>query len=137
MPDSRQEDRGFQASTYMAPETFEFEGKNTEIFTPATDCWSVACIIYRLLTGEATFHSPRDIITFSKFSPNLGDKLYNRGIGILGTSFISQLLQRDPRKRLTAEGALHHSWTRVSSEKPSEGLKRRLYGTRPNLMDLG
>jgi len=137
MPEIKQEDRGLHATTYMAPEAFEFDGKNPEVFTPKTDCWSVGCIIYRLLTGENPFRSPRDTITFTKFGINLGDKPYPTGIGDLGISFISQLLQRDPGYRSTAKDALQHSWTRVSSEKPSEGLKQRLYGTHRNPIDVG
>ena len=114
----------------MAPETFEFGGKNTDIFTPATDCWAVACIIYRLLTGEALFRSPRDIITFTKVGTHLRDILLKRGIGSIGISFISELLQRDPRNRMTAKTALQHPWAQVSSETPSERLKQKLNDTR-------
>lgn len=136
MPEIRQEDRGLQKTTYVAPETFDFDGTNTEVFTPQTDCWSVGCIIYRLLTGETPFRSPRDIYTFTEMGTNLRGILSRRGISNIGISFISQLLQRDPRNRLTAGAALQDSWARASSEKLSERLKLKLYGTRPSPMDL-
>jgi len=129
LPETRQEDHGLQDTTYMAPETFEFDGKNTEIFTPAADFWSVGCIIYRLLAGVAPFRSPRDIITFTEMSTNLRDVLLQRGIESIGISFISQLLQRDPHDRLTATTALQHPWPQVSSDRLSGGLKDRLYDT--------
>lgn len=129
MPEIRQEDRGLQNITYVAPETFDFDGTNTEVFTPQADCWSAACIIYRLLTGDAPFRSPRDIYTFTEMGTYLRDPLSRRGISSVGISFISQLLQRDPRNRLTAEAALQDSWARVSSEKISERLKLKFYDT--------
>lgn len=129
LPETRQEDRGLQDTTYMAPETFEFDGNNTEVFTPATDCWSVGCIIYRLLAGAAPFRSPRDIIIFTEMGISLKDVLLQRGIESIGISFISQLLQRDPHDRLTATTALQHPWLQVSSDRLSGGLKDKLYDT--------
>ena len=129
IPEIRQEDRGLQDTTYMAPETFEFDGKNTEIFTKATDCWSVGCIIYRLLTGVAPFRSPRDIITFTEMDTNLKGVLLQRGIDDVGISFLSGLLERDPQKRLKAIDALKHHWPQVSSDRLSRELKHRLSDT--------
>lgn len=122
-------DRGLEDTTYRAPETFEFDGGNTEIFTKAADCWSVGCIIYRLLTGVAPFRTTRDIIKFTEMSTEMRSLLVEKGINDDGISFFSGLLQKCPPKRLKASDALNHHWSQVSSDMLSGRLKDSLSDT--------
>ena len=89
---------------YMAPEI-----RNNESYLYAIDMWSFGVTVYLLLSGQLPFSktSNSKIGAFS-FAPDC------RASG-LAQQFVRELLEVDPNKRLTAAGALEHTW--VSNEQ--------------------
>jgi len=111
-------------TTYMSEELFNFDG-DTETFTSATDCWSVGCILYRLMLGqelsppELVFRVMQDFSPASELRPRMSE---------VGTLFIEHLLHKNPGSRLiSAEATLKESWVQNAGVQVSENIRNKLY----------
>ncbi|XP_030832817.1 calcium/calmodulin-dependent protein kinase type IV [Strongylocentrotus purpuratus] len=91
-------------------------------YCKAVDMWSVGVITYILLCGFEPFYDDRgDNYIYKKIiradyafiSPWWDD------ISDSAKDFIDRLLVTDPKKRLCAEGALHHPWVREENSAAS------------------
>ncbi|KAI0560313.1 Serine/threonine protein kinase [Gracilaria domingensis] len=120
-------------SYYIAP---EIVGKGG--YGPAVDIWASGVVLYIanvpllseilnhftiMLCGRFPFWGKTDIEYMKSLSR--GPCMVGEGwdqVSEEGKQFLKQLLQVDPKKRLTAEQALNHPW--VSRDAPS--LDRRL-----------
>ncbi|XP_065555189.1 myosin light chain kinase, smooth muscle-like [Lathamus discolor] len=92
---------------FMAPEVVAFEPVSF-----STDMWSVGVICYILLSGESPFQGDNDMETLSNITAaqwDFEEETFSE-ISQLAKDFISQLLQKDPRNRLSSMGALLHPW---------------------------
>nr|XP_005508262.1 myosin light chain kinase, smooth muscle [Columba livia] len=116
---------------FMAPEVVAFEPVG---FT--TDMWSVGVICYILLSGESPFQGDNDMETLSNITAaqwDFEEETFSE-ISQQAKDFICQLLQKDPRHRLSSAGALLHPWLQqpqpsntkvLSKERIKQFLTRR------------
>jgi calcium/calmodulin-dependent protein kinase I len=98
---------------YVAPEILERNPYNTQC-----DQWSLGVIVYILLGGYSPFDEKSQDLLFKRiragdytFHPEFWDPVSNDA-----KDLIRALLTVDPRKRLTAEQALQHTWMTVSDD---------------------
>eukprot|EP01136_Pigoraptor_vietnamica_P034611 Opistho-1_new@98788 len=99
--------------TYCAPEVLA--GKLP--YGKAVDMWSLGVIVYLLLSGRPAFQDDNGNILFDNI---MAGKFDFDGAVWEGTSsdakdFISQLLQTDAERRLSAREALQHPWVSGSA----------------------
>ncbi|XP_071102806.1 serine/threonine-protein kinase 17B-like [Haliotis cracherodii] len=96
---------------YVAPEVLDYEPLNT-----MTDMWSMGVLAYVMLTACAPFAGENNQETFCNISQVKLDfpaELFGE-ISDLAQDFISCLLVKNPRKRLTARQCLDHPWLKTS-----------------------
>ncbi|KAM3863806.1 myosin light chain kinase, smooth muscle-like [Diretmus argenteus] len=102
---------------FVAPEVINYEP-----VLLASDMWSVGVICYILLSGESPFQGNSDaetlaLVTAAKWE--FDDESFE-DITEQAKSFISSLLNKDPRQRMTCAQALAHPWMGAfDSEDPS------------------
>jgi len=91
---------------YMAPEVID------GVYTCIVDCWSVGCIVYRLIAGNDLFKSFGDIYKFKYTgAPSPESALVDRGLCSDDcVKFVANLITVDPSRRLDATAALDHPW---------------------------
>ena len=92
---------------YKAPEIYR-----KEPYGLACDMWSLGVTIYAIVTGYLPFNGKnREELEYSVLTGQY-DKglLYDSGVSQMCVDFISQLLNQDPSRRMTAEEALAHPW---------------------------
>ncbi|XP_057951540.1 calcium-dependent protein kinase 10-like [Malania oleifera] len=103
---------------YMAPEVLK---RN---YGPEVDIWSAGVILYILLCGVPPFWAEteqgvalailRGVIDFKREPwPQISDG---------AKSLVRQMLEPDPRKRLTAQQVLEHSWLQNAKKAPNVPL---------------
>nr|XP_026654317.1 myosin light chain kinase, smooth muscle isoform X1 [Zonotrichia albicollis] len=116
---------------FMAPEVVAFEPVSL-----STDMWSVGVICYILLSGESPFQGDTDMETLSNVTAARWDFEEESFLEISqqAKDFISQLLQKEPSRRLPSAGALLHPWLQqpqpsspkvLSKERIRQFLARR------------
>jgi serine/threonine protein kinase len=100
----------------MAPEILNYvPGVNpgSSEYTNAVDIWALGCIVYRLASGVVPFPPGLSLVTFcaddSTFPPQ------GLALSELGNKFVRDLIVPYPSRRLTAQQALDHAWTRAGS----------------------
>ncbi|KAM6993712.1 myosin light chain kinase, smooth muscle-like [Passerculus sandwichensis] len=116
---------------FMAPEVVAFEPVSF-----STDMWSVGVICYILLSGESPFQGDTDMETLSNVTAarwDFEEESFSE-ISQQAKDFISQLLQKEPSRRLPSAGALLHPWLQqpqpsspkvLSKERIRQFLARR------------
>jgi serine/threonine protein kinase len=99
---------------YVAPEVLDLE---SEGYDSRADMWSVGVVIYILLGGYAPFEGPVHELArvITKGDYEFHDK-YWCDISDDATNMISNLLQIDPERRLSAEEALQCPWMIIEEE---------------------
>ncbi|XP_043957725.1 myosin light chain kinase, smooth muscle-like [Gambusia affinis] len=92
---------------FVAPEVINYEPVGLE-----TDMWSIGVICFILLSGESPFQGNNDAETFAlvtaasfEFDPESFEDISDEA-----KDFISSLLKKDQRSRLSCTEALAHSW---------------------------
>ncbi|XP_073674607.1 myosin light chain kinase, smooth muscle [Garra rufa] len=92
---------------FVAPEVINFEP-----VCLATDMWSIGVICYILLSGESPFQGESDTETLSLVTAAQWefDEESFEDITDMAKDFISSLLSKDVRRRISCEEALAHSW---------------------------
>lgn len=99
---------------FAAPEVVSFEA-----ITPATDVWAVGVITYVVLSGLSPFLGEDDGETMSNISKmawEFDDPVFDE-MTSEGKDFISKILVKNSRKRMTVEECRKHPWLRVKSKK--------------------
>ncbi|NXG44706.1 MYLK protein, partial [Psilopogon haemacephalus] len=106
---------------FMAPEVVAFEPVDF-----STDMWSVGVICYILLSGESPFQGDSDLETLSNITAarlDFEEETFSE-ISQQAKDFISQLLQKDPRRRLSSSEALLHPWLQQPQASSSKVLSK-------------
>ncbi|XP_044036078.1 myosin light chain kinase, smooth muscle isoform X2 [Siniperca chuatsi] len=92
---------------FVAPEVINYEPVHL-----ATDMWSIGVICYILLSGESPFQGNSDAETLAlvtaaqwEFNEESFDEITDEA-----KNFISSLLNKDTRRRMSCEEALTHPW---------------------------
>ncbi|RXN02729.1 myosin light chain smooth muscle-like protein [Labeo rohita] len=105
---------------FAAPEVVNYEPVDL-----ATDMWSIGVICYILLSGESPFQGNSDAETLAlvtgaqwEFDPESFDDITDEAKG-----FISGLLRKDKRTRLSCEKALAHPWIALFDDSNSKSTK--------------
>ena len=131
---------------YRAPEVAGSQ------YTSTVDCWSVGCIVYRLIKGEVFFQNVDAIYRFKYMGePSPASALVDCGGDC--PDFVGKLITADPDRRLCAATALDHPWmlrfsgtdknhqytistslrTRFDKVLSIDNLKGRLQNSGPNI----
>ena len=117
MPHSRTLDAPLGTVGYAAPEVLL-----SMPYDKSVDLWSLGAVSYVVLSGTMPFKGKTDkevaaavlkakyTFTNSKIWDNISDS---------AKDFVTNLLVRDPTKRMTADKALAHEWLNVMSLRPS------------------
>ncbi|XP_055366717.1 myosin light chain kinase, smooth muscle isoform X2 [Betta splendens] len=105
---------------FVAPEVINYEPVGL-----ATDMWSIGVICYILLSGESPFQGNSDTETLAlvtaaqwEFDDESFDEITDEA-----KHFISSLLNKDPRQRMSCEKALAHSWMAAFDSKDLAATK--------------
>ncbi|KAM9345915.1 myosin light chain kinase, smooth muscle isoform 1-T2 [Symphorus nematophorus] len=97
---------------FVAPEVINYEP-----VCLATDMWSIGVICYILLSGESPFQGNSDAETLALVTAaqwEFDEESFD-GITDEAQNFISSLLNKDTRRRMTCEEALAHPWMAFDS----------------------
>ncbi|XP_035521513.1 death-associated protein kinase 2 isoform X1 [Morone saxatilis] len=97
----------FGTPEFVAPEIVNYEQLGLE-----ADMWSIGVITYILLSGASPFLGDTKQETLGNISAmnyDFDEELFSN-TSELAKSFISQLLEKDTRKRMTIQEALNHHW---------------------------
>ncbi|XP_040918082.1 myosin light chain kinase, smooth muscle isoform X1 [Toxotes jaculatrix] len=99
---------------FVAPEVINYEP-----VCLATDMWSIGVICYILLSGESPFQGNSDAETLAlvtaaqwEFDEDSFDEITDEA-----KSFISSLLNKDTRQRMSCKEALAHPWMAASDSE--------------------
>ncbi len=101
---------------YMAPESYHLSGVRKR------DEWSLGVLLYRLLTEEFPCTSfdlleGRTDLATSLSCESSPLRLRTTGAGM---DLVTQLLEIDPERRITVQGALEHPWFQEESSPSSQ-----------------
>nr|KAI8760270.1 myosin light chain kinase family member 4-like [Biomphalaria glabrata] len=113
----------FGTPEFVAPEVVNFD----RIY-PSTDMWSVGVICYVLLSGLSPFMGESESETLSNVTMAKWDFTAEEfeSISSEAKDFISKLLVKEPRKRMSASDCLEHQWLRRSVKREGKLLERSL-----------
>lgn len=93
-------------------------------YTSKADCWSIGVLLYMLLSSHMPFYGKKRKQVVEKIT--LGKYNYHgqrwKTISPRARELVDALLQVDPHKRPTADGALRCDWLTQRSEKNEEVL---------------
>lgn len=112
---------------FAAPEVISYEG-----VTPATDVWAVGVITYVVLSGLSPFLGDNDGETMSNISNmawEFDDPVFDE-ITIEAKDFISKILIKDDRKRMTIMECQAHPWLKTKSKKRLETQRLKKFTAR-------
>lgn len=103
---NKNEKKVIGSSYYIAPEVL------TESYNQKCDLWSCGVILYILLTGKPPFGGKSDEVILEKIKVgkyNMQLKEFE-SVSEAAKQLIIKLLEKNPKKRLSADEALKHSW---------------------------
>ena len=122
---------------YVAPEVLDLHSPG---YDQCADMWSVGVVVYILLGGYAPFEGPVHELAqvICKGDYEFHDKYWS-DISNEAKQMISQLLEVDSEKRLSAEEALQCSWMMIEEEsltvKDLSGAQAALQNRKPTTED--
>ncbi|KAK0644063.1 kinase-like domain-containing protein [Cercophora newfieldiana] len=121
---------------FMAPEMrgFPFIG-DPRLENPfAADMWSLGEIVFRALSGCATFEDPRRLLDYQQnkagFPINI---LRDNTASLEAESLVVSLMSADPPERMTAADTLRHPWLALYPEPGPDVPPQPTAGTAPPL----
>ena len=88
---------------YLPPEMIRSEEYDCRI-----DYWAIGILTYEFLVGEPPFESRSKEEAYRRI--DLVDLVFPQRVSPLARDFISRLLRRNPRERMSLEAALEHEW---------------------------
>jgi serine/threonine protein kinase len=103
---------------YMSPEIYrsrDFDGA-------AVDVWTAGTILFCMVTGNRSYERPdRTDRLFRAMTRSLPQLLVDWGVQLspAGTHLLQNMLQRNPRLRLTIDEVLNHPWMQEPDEVPA------------------
>jgi serine/threonine protein kinase len=105
---------------YMAPERFDDDEA-----TPATDVYSLACVLYQVLTGAKPFpaHSAGQAIKAHTLSAAPRPSEVDAGIPATFDEVIARGMAKDPDDRYVSAGALGRAAKRALSERCAQPVE--------------
>ncbi|XP_060924421.1 death-associated protein kinase 2a isoform X2 [Limanda limanda] len=112
----------FGTPEFVAPEIVNYEPLGLE-----ADMWSIGVITYILLSGASPFlgETKRDTLrNISAINYEFDEEFFCH-TSEPAKKFISQLLERDKKKRLTIQDALNHPWIKHKEENKAQEPKKR------------
>uniref|UniRef100_A0A251UE45 non-specific serine/threonine protein kinase n=1 Tax=Helianthus annuus TaxID=4232 RepID=A0A251UE45_HELAN len=111
---------------YVAPEVLE---KN---YGPEVDVWSVGVIVYILLCGVPPFWAGASSVTPWQTQEEIFEQVQHGDLDLSSSPWLSisdgakdlvrRMLDRDPKRRLTAHEVLSHPWIEVNDVAPHKPL---------------
>ncbi|XP_021374491.1 myosin light chain kinase, smooth muscle-like isoform X2 [Mizuhopecten yessoensis] len=104
----------FGTPEFMAPEVVNYDPAS-----PATDMWSIGVICYVLLSGLSPFMGEVEAetlvnVTYAKWDFTAEEF---ESISMDAKDFITHLLVKDPKKRLSSKECMEHRWLRRSVKR--------------------
>lgn len=113
----------FGTPEFMAPEVVNFDP-----VTPSTDMWSIGVICYILLSGLSPFlgnTEPETLcnITTAKWDFNAEEF---ESISNDAKDFLSKLLVKDSKWRMSCTECLEHKWLKIQAQRPTKAVQRTL-----------
>jgi len=105
---------------YIAPEMLCADG-----YGPEVDLWACGVILHVMLSGKLPFNFANDtyqFLTSLKAGVAFDDAVWTT-TSSEGRDLVAGLLEKNPRKRLTAKQALHHSWFLKTTELSKKSLR--------------
>lgn len=103
---------------YMAPEVIKGEG-----YAAGVDVWSLGVVLYSCLAGRQPFTGERVEEVFERVcesEPDLARPPWNC-TSPEAKSLVAAMLTKDPQKRISLQGVLHHTWIQQHCRAPGLG----------------
>ncbi|XP_013889961.1 death-associated protein kinase 1 [Austrofundulus limnaeus] len=110
----------FGTPEFVAPEVVNYEPLGLE-----SDMWSIGVITYILLSGASPFLGDNKQETLANVSAvdYSFDEEFFSNTSVLAKDFISRLLVKDPKKRMTIQDTLQHPW--IKPKDTQQALSRK------------
>ncbi|XP_064883007.1 death-associated protein kinase 1 [Oncorhynchus nerka] len=110
----------FGTPEFVAPEVVNYEPLGLE-----ADMWSVGVITYILLSGASPFLGENKQETLANVSAvdYTFDEEFFSSTSLLAKDFITRLLIKDPKKRMTIQDSLLHPW--IKPKDSQQALSRK------------
>lgn len=93
--------------TYVSPDVLGGKG-----YTNKCDLWSLSVIVWMLLVGYPPFHGDEKKVMakIKACEPDWSHQSRWKRVRDEALSFVKQLMEKDPQRRLSAQEAAHHPW---------------------------
>jgi len=126
-PEKKYQDRA-GTPYFMAPEVVLNTEPRTGELSKKADLWSLGVSVFLMLNGEYPFvGTKRDEI----FESILNNQIkFRKTISEDARDFVTKLLTRDPKLRMSADDALEHNWIQNSGKRDLEILESAVEGLR-------
>jgi len=121
--------------SFIAPETrgFPFIGDPTLANPFAADMWSLGELIFRALTGRATFDDPRQLVEYQKTGTGFPNNLLRDvHASPAAESVVLSLMSANPSARMTAADTLRHPWMTLHADTAPESPPQPMTSPRPS-----
>lgn len=108
--------------SYVSPDVLLGKG-----YTDKCDLWSLGVIVWMLLAGYPPFHGEEKAVmaAIKAGKPDWSHSSRWKPVSDVGVDFIKRLLEKDPRRRLSAQEGLQHHWLNSGSPTRSPSRARQ------------